>query len=96
MSGTIFDPERVTTTQDFTPNGLAFHSGSGKGFVYVQATGPSRSERFAPSSAPVKPMNWTPPTRHPTTACSWEWRKLPLPTIAGDGFRSSESVTPSR
>ena len=39
MSGTIFDPERVTTTQDFTPNGLSFHSGSGKGFVYVQADG---------------------------------------------------------
>ena len=39
MSGTIFDPERVSNTEDFTLNGLAFHSGTGTGFVYVKADG---------------------------------------------------------
>ena len=42
MSGTIFDPERVDTEPGFTLGSLAFHSGSGKGYVYLQANGASK------------------------------------------------------
>ena len=38
MSGTIFDPTRVSTKAEFALHTLAFHDGT-KGYVYVKADG---------------------------------------------------------